>query len=208
MKFQITSRNKWRIYYRGLCFSIILWSVATVILISYSPDLWWELLLYILICAGLIDIGPALYLFKEHLKVNQGYSLYIHNNSLSFINSKGYELVSELKEIKKVVIYIPPNNYRETIKMISMENFSYARFELKNGQEFYVTCLMVPKLKNFVTEYLSGVPVDYHRWWIFPSIRLCNYFRRKKGLLPTKTSEYSKEKPESKPGNELSSVES
>mgnify|MGYP001554757786 CR=1 FL=1 len=191
MEFQITSKNKWRIFYRGLCFSIILWSIAMFIMIFYFPDWWWESILYILACAFLIDIGPGIYLFKEQLKFNHGCLLSIQNNHLSFTDSSGCDISVEFNEIKDIIVYIPPNNYRNTITMIAMEDFSYARFELKNGREFYVTSLMVPKLRKFVNEYLPGVMVKYHRWWIFPSIRLCNYFRRKKGLLP----EHLEEKP-------------
>lgn len=83
--------------------------------------------------------------------------------------------------IKEIIIYIPPNNYRNTATFTSMEDFSYARFELKDGREFYVTCLMIPnlKLKGFIQDTFSDVPIDFHRWWIFPSIRLVNYCRRK-----------------------------
>lgn len=131
------------------------------------------------------DLGPGIYLFREYIHYNKNCILSIDSTkkNLSYKDNNNEITTISFNNIKGIIVYIPPNNYRDTVTFISMEDFSYARFELRNENEFYITCLMVPKgkLKDSIQDTFSNtVPIDFHRWWIFPSIRLVNYCRRNK----------------------------
>lgn len=71
----------------------------------------------------------------------------LQKRNVSYKASNDELIKFHLGEIMKIDVYIPPNNYRNRGSFISMEDFSYSRFELKDGREVYITCLMIPQLK-------------------------------------------------------------
>ncbi|WP_344979847.1 hypothetical protein [Compostibacter hankyongensis] len=181
MKFQITKRAKWRIFFRQVCISCTICGVAIAVLVAMIPELWWICVIAMLIWMFLFDIGPGIYLYNEYIKHNK-YDLLcvdIENETIRYQNIKEEAISVNLSEIKKISIYIPPNNFRNTITLISMEEFSFARFELKDGKTFLITCLMIPKLKDFIIKNFPETFIDFHKGWIFPSIRLVNRFYNK-----------------------------
>jgi hypothetical protein len=180
VEFQITRKNKIEAW-RFIRLAIILY----VVVIGWSlfyPFRWFALI-GLSIFLIFIETGPGIYLYFEYVKYNKNclLTLDILHNCITYRMSNGELIMSQLDNITRISVYIPPNNYRDSGSFTSMEDFSYSRFELKDGREFYITCLMISqlKLKDFVQNYFSSVPIKFHPWWIFPSIRLCNFFRRK-----------------------------
>lgn len=182
MEFYVTKKNKSQsllLIYFGIViyFGIIAWA-------SFYPFRW-----YFIIGMGIffifLSIGPGIYLYREYMKFNKDCSLSIDitRPQMTFRNSNGESMDVKFDSIEKINVYLSNNNYRNNA-FTPAQVFSYARFTQKDGREIYITCLMIPKLKvkDFVQEYFHNVPVEFHHWWVFPSIRLCNYFRKKEKI--------------------------
>lgn len=178
MQFTIAKSNKSRrkrvisICAKGIIYLIM------IIIFSSILDIW-PASLYIFMPLVMIDVVPAIYLYKEYLHFNKDSILEINpeEKKISFTTA-GNVIESTFMDIKKIVIYLSPNDYRNTgLRFIETDFFLFARFELKNGQEFYVTSLMIPKLKEFVKSSFKGTSLIFHPW-LYSSILLVNYFRK------------------------------
>jgi hypothetical protein len=182
MQFQVTKENK-RTVIGGMYLSGVLLIIIIILFTFIFPS--WIVIIMVVFIYGFVDIGPGIYLYNEYLKFNKGAKFEIHTGQGMFKYYDGDDklIESTYRDIKQIDVYLPPNRYGSGgFQFISMEAFLYARFTLNDGREFYITCLMVPKLKDFVRTYFANEPATFHRWWLFASIRLCNYFRKKKGL--------------------------
>lgn len=136
-----------------------------------------------IVFSAFVDIGPAIYLYNEYIHFNKDciFDINIEEKKISFA-SAGNVIESTFIDIKQIVIYLCPNDYRDTgLRFLATGAFLFARFELKTGQEFYVTSLMIPNLKEFVNGSFKSTPLILHPW-LYSSIRLVNYFRKGKAI--------------------------
>ncbi len=116
-----------------------------------------------------IDALPTLYLHRQYLRANKHKSYEIlYDRLLEFNQGKRTEyLVSDMKQI---TVYLCPNLYKgSNFHFFGIESYYYARVELRNGEHFFLTCLLHPKLDKKLKK-LQGIIIERKKSF-FPSLK-------------------------------------
>lgn len=93
----------------------------------------------------LINALPALYLHIEYWLINKD-DEYIIRKSEIILRKNGKEYCYKNKDIEKVIFYLTPSLYINSIPFLSMQSYHYAIVKLKNGDEHVLTCLIAPRI--------------------------------------------------------------
>ena len=101
---------------------------------------------------------PAIFFHIEYYLKNRGEVYELQNDRI--IQYKGGVQTTYTKEdIKKIVIYMSPNNYRGGVYLTGFENYHYAQVVLNSGESIYLTSLLAPGgIDKVFNIYLKEIP--------------------------------------------------
>lgn len=123
----------------------------------------------VFLCFWSIDIIPSLYLHNQYLKVNKDkrYKVFF-DRIVGFSQEKQKDYLAS--DIEQITVYLYPNLYNgSNFHFFGIESYYYARVELTNGEHFFLTCLLNPKLDKILKQ-LKGVRIERKKS-LFPSLK-------------------------------------
>ena len=106
----------------------------------------------------LIYTLPAAWLHIEYWLKNQGMEFEMNNDGFIFLRN-GKETKFTNEQIDTISIYMPPSVYKgSSLKFIAIENYYFARVNLKSGHVLTLTCLLTANLEDELRK-ISGVSI-------------------------------------------------
>lgn len=144
-----------------------------LILITSVLYYWLNFEKYAIVILGicfLVDFLPAMYLHLEYWYKNRGEEYAVTENEI-IRYTEDLEEVFKVEEIENCIVYrsasVDPGSW---IVILSMEQYNYARFLLRSGDELIITCLLMPKMDRVLAQ-LKGVQFERKKrgfnplWW-------------------------------------------
>ena len=99
---------------------------------------------------------PVIYLHIEYYIANRKQEIAIKDDELSVISQNGNTQKFKFTELSKVILYKSASLDKGGIQFTPIESYHYARIITKSEKQILVTCLMFPKLEEFINR-LKGV---------------------------------------------------
>ncbi len=168
MKYRITLKNQLKV----LNFSIfvLFFLIALQIHHIYTS---YDYINPVIIGWAVINFVPVFYLHIEYYYFNKGMRLevYSYKKMLIYTDKSGKTETYNFNELSKIIVYMSPNMYSgRNFKIAPFESYHYAKIITKDVREIIITCLLVPRLREFASN-LIGVEVEKKRR-IFSSVLL------------------------------------
>ena len=106
----------------------------------------------------LINFIPTLFIHIEYYLKNKNDILIIDTSKKTIsINDQKPIFFSE---IENIIYFMPPVWHRKSfIRLLSFEDYHYAKIKMKNGEQFIFTSLMAYRIED-VLKQISGVPIE------------------------------------------------
>lgn len=116
-----------------------------------------------------LNTFPVLFLHYTYWQANKGevYQI-LFDRLVRWREGNREEILGS--DIEKITVHLCPSMYQKSnLHFLGIEAYYYARVDLKNGNHFFLTCLLHPKLDDILTE-LKGVRI-YRKKTYFPSMK-------------------------------------
>jgi len=135
--------------------SSFLWQTTLLIfLVGYFLKFDLDTFVVVFAFSGIFTV-PAIYLHIEYLIKNNGCSIELESDKLTF--TRGSESVDyKFVDMDKVILYKSASLDKGGIPLSPIEAYHYARVITKSNEELIITCLIAPKV-DVLIKHLTGV---------------------------------------------------
>jgi hypothetical protein len=161
MEYKITFKNQIKALRRFIFGSLLYYGIFYFF---YQNGIYEIYPLIVLIVFFLVLVFPALLLNIEYYLINKNSVVDINTitKTVSFNNHQSIIF----SKIEKVTLVMSPVLYRNGSNLVTaFDNYHYALLKMKDGEEFFFTSLMTPKVEDAFKE-ISGVPIEKKRCFI------------------------------------------
>ncbi len=155
MEYKITYKNQFKAI-EGLLYSTIVFLI--IVIYIYKVNGYDDGIPIIFGSAYSIIFIPTIFLHLEYYFINRKQLLFIDVVEKTIL--VGEERKVSFNEIEKIELFMPPVWHRKGfIKLLSFEEYRYAAVELKKGERYIFTCLMIRDLEKAMST-ISGVTIE------------------------------------------------
>jgi hypothetical protein len=94
---------------------------------------------------------PTFYLHIEYYETNKKGIITITEDDITFLRH-GRSICYPFHEIGRVILYKSASLDKGGMPILPLELYHYAKIIMKDGEEFIITCLMIPKLEDVISK--------------------------------------------------------